>query len=163
MNSPALTTPDTADIFSDIIEPKKLSFDEAKPKRKSFFNKLNIFSTGKKNQERKEGFPLLEYKPSKPPATAPAFTQSQTSEVQTTPVPTGHQKTQELKNLVNQLHAAHPKTKIHVGTFRSAIAKRLKELGVEASHTTTYVEKMRKFYDEIFAASNGGEPEGGVL
>jgi hypothetical protein len=117
--------------------------------------------------EEKSSIPLLEYKPessmfSTRSATAPSFAQS-SIEIQTSPnTPTGHQINQELKNLVNQLHAAHP-NKIHISTFRSAIAKKLKDLGVESSHTSTYVTKMRKFYDEIYAASNDIEPAGGVM
>ena len=32
---------------------------------------------------------------------------------------TGHKINQELKNLVNQLHAAHPNSKLHISTFRN--------------------------------------------
>jgi hypothetical protein len=63
---------------------------------------------------------------------------------------------------VNQLHAAHP-AKIHIGTFRSAISNKLRELGVDAAHSTTYVNKMRAFYDKIYAASHGGDSAGGVI
>ena len=116
--------------------------------------------------EEKPSMPLLEYKPesmfSKRSPTAPSFAQS-SIEIQTSPnTPTGHKINQELKNLVNQLHAAHP-GKIHIGTFRSEISNKLRELGVEASHTTTYVNKMRAFYDEIYAASHGGDSAGGVM
>ena len=52
--------------------------------------------------------------------------------------------------------------KLHISTFRAAIAKKLRDLGVDPQHTTTYVDKMRKFYDEIYAASHGGEAAGGV-
>ena len=58
--------------------------------------------------------------------------------------------TKELKNLDNQLHASHPHTKLHMSTFKSAIAKRLRELGVAQSHTNAYVKQMRDFYDEIY-------------
>ena len=95
--------------------------------------------------------------------TMPLFAQS-SIEIQTSPAtPTGHKINQELKKLVNQLHAAHPKSKLHIGTFRSAITKKLRELGVDAAHSTTYINKMRAFYDEIYAASNGIEAAGGVM
>ena len=119
--------------------------------------------------EEKPRLPLLEYKPkpenmfSTRSATAPSFAQSSNIEIQTSPAtPTGHKINQELKNLVNQLHAAHP-NKLHIGPFRSAITKKLKDLGVDAAHTTTYVTKMRKFYDDIYTASNGGDAAGGVM
>jgi hypothetical protein len=119
--------------------------------------------------EEKTSIPpaLLEYKPessmfSKRSPTAPSFAQS-SIEIQASPTtPTGHQINQELKTLVNQLHAAHP-NKIHIGTFRGAISKKLRELGVDSAHSTTYVNKMRTFYDEIYAASNGTEAAGGVI
>jgi len=43
------------------------------------------------------------------------------------------------------------------------VLKKLRDLGVDTSHTSTYVEKMRDFYDEIYAASKGGEAAGGVM
>ena len=129
----------------------------------------NVAKWRKKQMEEKPSIPLLEYKPenmfSTRSATAPLFAQS-SIEIQTspaTPTPTGHKINQELKNLVNQLHAAHPKSKLHIGTFRSAITKKLRELGVDAAHSTTYINKMRAFYDEIYAASNGIEAAGGVM
>ena len=154
-----------ADIFSDTIEPQKLKFDT--PAKKGFFSK--IFSSSKKKKvEEKSSIPLLEYKPkpenmfSTRSATAPSFAQS-SIEIQTSPAtPTGHKINQELKNLVNQLHAAHPNSKLHIGTFRSAITKKLRELGVDAAHSTTYINKMRTFYDEIYAASHEIEAAGGV-
>jgi hypothetical protein len=61
VNSPTLqnmlTTPNniaTADIFSDVMEPKKLNFEEAKPK-KGFFSKLydtSLFSPKKNTYEQ---------------------------------------------------------------------------------------------------------------
>ena len=41
--------------------------------------------------------------------------------------------------------------------------KKLREIGVEPSHTTTFVTKMRAFYDEIYAVSHGIEAAGGVM
>ena len=60
---------------------------------------------------------LLEYKPPKPPSTAPAFmeVQSTTTESQTTPAPTGTQIERELKNFVNYLHKQSPNRKIKMG------------------------------------------------
>ena len=43
------------------------------------------------------------------------------------------------------------------------ITKKLRELGVDAAHSNTYVNKMRAFYDEIYTASNGGDAAGGVM
>jgi hypothetical protein len=153
----------TADIFSDAIEPRRINFESVpnEKQKKGLFSR--IFTSSKKKEQKQEGFPLLEYKPHKHPATAPAFTQTESIETQTTPVPTGHSINQELKNLVNQLHAAHPKSKIHMATFRSAISRKLKDLGVDSQHTATYVDKMRRFYDDIYAASNGGDASGGVM
>ena len=173
VNSSILATPiqsTNVDIFSDTIEPQKLKFENVTPAKKSFFSK--IFSSGKKKKEMEEkpNIPLLEYKPkpenifSTRSATAPSFAQSSNIEIQTSPAtPTGHKINQELKNLVNQLHAAHPKSKLHIGTFRSAITKKLRELGVDAAHSTTYITKMRAFYDEIYAASHSIEAAGGVM
>ena len=98
-----------------------------------------------------------------PEPQAPSFNEPQNMSIQTTPQLTGIQITQELKNVVNQLHQSHPGSKIHMSTFRSAISKKLRELGVDSSHTSAYITKMRKFYDELYAASNGGDPAGGVL
>ena len=50
-----------------------------------------------------------------------------------------------------------------MSTFRSAIASKLKELGVSPSHTSAYVKQMRIFYDELFALSTGTEAAGGVM
>jgi hypothetical protein len=171
VNSSILATPiqsTNVDIFSDTIEPQKLKFDT--PAKKGFFSK--IFSSGKKKKEMEEkpSIPLLEYKPkpenmfSTRSATAPSFAQSSNIEIQTSPAtPTGHKINQELKNLVNQLHAAHPNSKLHISTFRSAISKKLREMGVEPSHTSTYVTKMRAFYDEIYTASHEIEAAGGTM
>jgi hypothetical protein len=42
-----------------------------------------------------------------------------------------------------------------MASFRSAVASRLKELGVSSSHTAAYITQnsslMRTFYDELFA------------
>ena len=166
VNSPSfeniLGTQQPTDIFSDAMEPRRINFESVpseKPKRGLL---SRIFTSSKKKEQKQEGLPLLEYKPPKPPATAPAFTQTESIETQTTPIATGHVINQELKNLVNQLHSQHPR-KLKMGTFRSAIAKKLRDLGVDTSHTSTYVEKMRDFYDEIYAASKGGEAAGGVM
>jgi len=167
VNSPgfqqAFRTP-IDDPFSDAIEPKTLTFDTPKSK-KGFFTKL--FSSSKKSKsEEKPSFPLLEYKPPKTSPTAPSFieVQSSTINTQTTPLKTGIETEKELKNLVNQLHQSHPHTKIHYGTFKSAIARKLKELGYNTRDTDIWVQKMRRFYDDIFAASNpGSEAAGGVM
>ncbi len=97
----------------------------------------------------------LEYRPSKPSATSPIFIEAQTTttELQTTPMKTGTEIRRQLKNLVNQLHHLHPNSKLHMSTFRSAIAKRLRELGVESSHTDAYVKEMRVFSDELYKGS----------
>ena len=115
------------------------------PRLKYKIPRLFTASKKKEGKQENEGFPLLEYKPEKPPATAPIFSHGETIETQTTPLPTGKAIEAELKLLVNQLHASHPKSKIAIGTFRSAISKKLKDLGVSPSHTTTYVKKMREF------------------
>ena len=159
----AFKTPAKADIFSDAIEPRRINFENAPNQTPKKGLLSRIFASSKKKEQKQEGLPLLEYKPPKHPATAPAFTQTESIETQTTPVPTGHQINQELKNLVNQMHAGHPNSKLHISTFRSVIAKKLKELGIDPQHTTTYVDKMRRFYDELYAASHGGEAAGGVM
>ena len=61
------------------------------------------------------------------------------------------------------MHASHPHSKLKMATFRSAIASRLKELGVSSNHTNAYVNQMRIFYDELFALSKGTEAAGGVM
>ena len=146
------------------MTPKVLSFDEVS-KPKSFLSKL--FSSRKKKvpetELSKRGDPfkdaiespplLLEYKPEKPGATAPDYFDEAN----------GIKITKELKNLVNQLHASHPHSKLKMAPFRSAIASRLKDLGVGSNHTATYVNQMRKFYDELFALSHGTEAAGGVM
>ena len=139
------------------MTPKILSFDEV-TKPKGFFSKL--FSSKKKKMpetemSKREQDPfkdaiepqrLLEYKPEsiymseQPSATAPNYVEEAN----------GIKITKELKNLVNQLHASHPNNKLHMSTFRSAISKKLKELGVAQSHTNAYVKQMRDFYDEIY-------------
>ena len=74
--------------------------------------------------------------------------------MQTIPIKTGIEIRRELKNLVNQLHQSHPNSKLHMSTFRSAIARKLRDLGVETSHTDAYVKEMRAFYDELWKGSN---------
>ena len=151
-------------IKQETMTPKVLSFDEVS-KPKSFLSKL--FSSRKKKVPEtdlsKRGDPfkdaiespplLLEYKPEKPGATAPDYFDEAN----------GIKITKELKNLVNQLHASHPHSKLKMATFRSAIASRLKDLGVSSSHTNAYVNQMRTFYDELFALSKGTEAAGGVM
>ena len=144
------------------MEPKVLTFDSVS-KPKGFLSKL--FSSRKKKvpeteMSKREQDPfkdaiespplLLEYKPS---ATAPNYVEEAN----------GIKITKELKNLVNQLHASRPHSKLHMSTFRSAIASKLKELGVSPSHTSAYVKQMRIFYDELFALSTGTEAAGGVM
>lgn len=171
VNSPsfqdAFETPSgiqSARVKSENMTPKILKFDEVS-KPKGFFTKL--FSSRKKKipetdlskrnqdpfKDAIEPLLLLEYKPDKPGATAPDFFEEAN----------GIKITKELKNLVNQLHASHPNSKLKMATFRSAIASKLKELGVSTSHTSAYVNQMRKFYDEIFALSQGTEAAGGVM
>ena len=88
----------------------------------------------------------LEYKPKpdKPPATAPDFTQSTS----------GKKITQELKNLVNEIHAANPNKKMHHWTFNQKISLKLKQLGIESNHTDQYVKEMSTFYKTIYDASH---------
>ena len=90
----------------------------AEAKKKKDEEDLSIKKKEVKSEEKNEGFPLLEYKPEQPPATAPGFSQGQSMDTQTTPLPTGKMIDQELKSLVTQLHAAHPKNKIKMGTFK---------------------------------------------
>ena len=170
LNSSILATPSAhVDIFTDTIEPKKLNFENVStiPKKKGFFGKL--FSSGKKNivqtnfstrpqdpfKDAIETPPLLalEYKPEKPPATAPAYLEEAN----------GKKIIQELKIVVNQLHASHPNSKLAMSTFRSAIASKLRQLGVGTSHTAAYVKQMREFYDEIYAFHHGGDAAGGAM
>jgi len=173
VNSPkfqdAFETPSgiqSARVKSENMTPKILSFDEvSKPKNilsKLFsFKKKKVPATEltKRTQDPfKDAIEspkplLLEYKPDKPGATAPDFYEEAN----------GIKITKELKNLVNQLHASHPHSKLKMATFRSAIASRLKELGVSSNHTNAYVNQMRIFYDELFALSKGTEAAGGVM
>ena len=145
---------------------KKLNFEE-QPKKKGFFN-FNLFTSSKTkpNVKKEDIFSdtieppkkqlLLEYKPPKPPSTAPAFmeVQSSTTETQTTPEPTGITIKAELKNLVNYLHSKSPNKKLKYGPFKSDISKKLRDLGVGSSHTDSYVKEMWAFYDMIYNASN---------
>ena len=163
-----VNSPTFQDVFQTPSKQKpiNLTFDNVteSEKKPNFIRRL--FSASKKKEQVKqenEGFPLLEYKPEKPPATAPIFSHGESIETQTTPLPTGKAIEAELKLLVTQLHASHPNSKLAMGTFRSAIAKRLKDLGVASSHTTTYVKKMREFYDELYSFSNDIQPAGGVM
>ena len=128
-----------------------------------------LFSSSKKkvpetnfSKRDKDGFedailsppPLLtlEYKPEKspenPPATAPNFIQS----------PTGKKITQELKNLVNEIHAKSPSKKMQQGPIKKRISDKLKELGVESKHTDAYLKDMNKFYKAIYDASHEIQP-----
>jgi hypothetical protein len=160
-------------ITEENITPNKINFKESstsKPKKKGFFD---FFSSSKKkvpeiemSKREKDPFkdsiepsqpqPLLalEYKPEsiyiseKPPATAPEFKQS----------PTGRRITQELKNLVNEIHAANPNKKMIQGPFKQKISVKLRELGVEPSHTAQYLKDMNLFYKEIFDASRDIQP-----
>jgi len=162
-----VNSPTFQDAFETPIKhkPIKLTFDNVaeSEKKPGLFRRLFTSSKKKEVKQENEGFPLLEYKPEKPPATAPIFSQAESIETQTTPLPTGKQIEAELKLLVNQLHAAHPNSKLKISTFRSAIAKKLKDLGVSPSHTSTYVNKMREFYDELYAFSNDVQSAGGVM
>ena len=168
-------SPSFQDAFKTPAKPgQKLIFEDAveeeipikKPEKRPNFIRRLLFSSSSKKEKSdaiitaaSSNTPyLIEYESlqpfQKPKPTAPAFTQTESIETQTTPVLTGHVINQELKNLVNQLLVSHGnKTKMKIGPFRSAIAKKLKDLGVEQQHTTTYVDKMRKFYDELWAAS----------
>ena len=74
--------------------------------------------------------------------------------MQTTPIKTGTDIIKQLKNLVNEMHLKSPNNKIGMGPFRSAISKKLKDLGVESSHTNAYVSQMRAFYDVLWDGSN---------
>jgi hypothetical protein len=155
-------------IAEETITPNMLDFNTVnKPKKKNLLSLL--FSSSKKKvpateltKRDQDPFKdaiespkplLLEYKPEKPGATAPDFYEEAN----------GIKITKELKNLVNQLHASHPHSKLQMAPFRSAIARKLKELGVSSSHTNAYVNQMRKFYDEVFALSQGTEAAGGVM
>ena len=183
VNSPkfqdAFDTPSglqSARVKPETMTPKILNFAEV-TKPKSILGKL--FSFRKKKvpateltkrtqdpfKDAIESPLLLEYKPSKPSPNAPSFieVQSSTMDTQTTPLKNGIETEKELKNLVNQLLHSHPHSKIHHGTFRSAIAKKLKELGYDTRDTNVWTEKMRRFYDQIFAESQGTEAAGGVM
>lgn len=138
-----------SDVFSDAIEtpmkPKKLEFE----KPKSIFSKLlSPFRSSKPKELTGPKDPLLlEYKEpvsAFPPSTAPTFVET----------PTGKVINQELELLVRQLHAAHPSSRIHRNTIRSAISKKLKELGVGPQHTDKYEKDMRDYYNKIFNESN---------
>jgi hypothetical protein len=169
----AFETPSTNSrlVSEKNVEPRKINFEKVNfntpEKPKSKYSLLSLFSRTPKEKKIEmtkrdsgtspsDSFLTLEYKPSKPSATAPTFmeTQTTTTEMQTTPIKTGTEIRRQLKNLVNQLHHSHPNSKMHMSTFRSAIAKKLKELGVESSHTDAYVKEMRLFYDELWKGSN---------
>ena len=64
--------------------------------------------------------------------------------------PTGKIINEELQLLIRQLHAGHPNSKIHRNTIRSAVSKKLKELGVGPQHTDKYEKDMREYYAKIF-------------
>jgi len=136
------------DIFSDAIEtpmkPKQLNFE----KPKSIFSKLlSPFKSSKpKELTGPKELPLLEYKESVssfPPSSAPSYVET----------PTGKVINQELELLVRQLHAGHPNSRIHRNTIRSAISKKLKELGVGPQHTDKYEKDMRDYYNKIYNES----------
>jgi hypothetical protein len=158
-------------VSEKTVEPKKINFEKVNlnspEKSKQKYSLLSLFSRTPKekkiNMPKKDSGtspsePLLtlEYRPSKPSATAPSFmeTQTTTTEMQTTPIKTGTDITKQLKNLVNEMHLRSPNKKIAMAQFRSEIAKKLKELGVESSHTNTYVTQMRRFYDVLWDGSN---------
>ena len=133
------------DIFSDAIEspaqPKKLSFE----KPKSIFSRLlSPFRSSKPALTGPNEFPLLEYsarsEETLPPSTAPTYVET----------PTGKVINEDLQLLIRQLHAAHPESKIHRNTIRSAVSKKLKELGVGPQHTDKYEKDMREYYNKIF-------------
>ena len=164
----AFETPANTRLISEkTVEPRKINFEKVnfntpeKPKNKysilGLFSRTSKEKTTKRDSGASPSEPLLtlEYKP-KPSATVPTFieTQTTTTEMQTTPIKTGIEIRRELKNLVNQLHHSHPNSKLHMSTFRSAIARKLRDLGVETSHTDAYVKEMRAFYDELWKASN---------
>jgi len=121
----------------------------------------SIFSKRKEQPrlETKE-YPLLEFKDAlESPsvsvgATAPSFNEPINIDVQTTPQQTGKQIREELELLVRQIHASHPNSKVKRNTIRSAVSKKLKELGVDSTHTDQYEKSMREYYDKIFKESN---------
>ena len=162
------------DIFTDALETpikgKKLNFDKVEPSKKTLFGKLfspftssnkSIFSKRKEQPrlETKE-YPLLEFKDAlESPsvgvgATAPSFNEPINIDVQTTPQQTGKQIREELELLVRQIHASHPNSKVKRNIIRSAVSKKLKELGVDSTHTDQYEKSMREYYDKIFKESN---------
>jgi len=170
----AFETPINSRLVSEkTIEPKKINFEKVNfntpEKAKSKFSLLGLFSSKKKKEEIEltkrnstngsSELLALEYKP-KPSATAPTYMEAQTTttEMQTTPIKTGIDIIQQLKNLVNEMHHKSPNKKIDIGPFRSAIVKKLKELGVESSHTNTYVLQMRGFYNVLWDSDNGIMP-----
>ena len=137
------------DIFSDAIEspaqPKKLNFE----KPKSIFSRLlSPFRSSKPALTGPKEFPLLEYsarsEETLPPSTAPTYVET----------PTGKVINEDLQLLIRQLHAGHPSSRIHRNTIRSAVSKRLKELGVGPQHTDKYEKDMREYYNKIFNESN---------
>lgn len=150
-------------IKDSTVTPTILDFNPVSKPNKSMFSRF--FSSGKKIVPETELFKrssdpfkdsvepqplLLEYKPGpeNPAATAPDFIQS----------PTGKKITQVLKNLVNEIHAKHPNKKMHQSEFSKHIAAKLRELGVETSHTKAYLKNMNHFYSEIYKASHEIQP-----
>jgi len=97
-------------------------------KKKSLFSGFKIFG-GKKKTNESGTSPFSDVPMStdltlyEPLPSVPSYNQSQNMSMQTTPQLTGIEITQELKNVVNQLHQSHPKSKIHMSSFRSAISK----------------------------------------
>jgi len=52
------------------------------------------------------------------------------------------------------LHASHPNSRVHRNTMRSAISRKLKELGVGPQHTDKYEKDMRDYYNKIYNESH---------
>ncbi len=46
---------------------------------------------------------------------------------------------------------------------RSAIASKLRELGIGTSHTAAYVAQMREFFNEIYAFHHSADAAGGAM
>ena len=59
---------------------------------------------------------------------------------------------------MNEIHAANPNKKMIQGPFKQKISVKLRELGVEPSHTAQYLKDMNLFYKEIFDASRDIQP-----
>jgi hypothetical protein len=104
-------------------------------KKKSLFSGFKIFG-GKKKTNDSGTSPFSDAAMSSelvlydPLPSVPSFNAPQDSGMQTTPKLNGHQIDQELKNLVNQIHQANPQSRIKMGAFRQAIARKLRDLGI---------------------------------